>query len=278
MSIFETIGNFLGVASKAAPLIGAVTAAASPPEQRQVAKTGFQTLPKEVQDFYLQQYFPAVTAEMSRPAPVLPTRRAAKVGEESFDPIFGSYGLADFQDYLDERAAGTVPSSPTMPMSEAPAPTPDPMPAAAAQPSVGQTALSNALTMYSPKTSGNMRGTPLGQYGYDYAKLQQLQNAPETYTNPYTGTEFNKASALETLGKIASGQQLTPEEMLTNQENIGSLRYDPTPNMLSTLSPLIAGALLAPIGAGIGSAVGAGATGTGAIKSGLSQLVNRARS
>ncbi len=66
-------------------------------KQQVTSQTGFQALPKQVQDFLLQQQFPKIQEQANAPYAAVPMQR---VKNPAGDP-FGSQGLYDLQKYSD---------------------------------------------------------------------------------------------------------------------------------------------------------------------------------
>ena len=119
--------------------------------------SGYGTLPKEVQSFLLDSYFPRVEQVFNAPYQSVPTKRASIEGEAGFDPIFSSYALSDWQKASD--AAGGYFSPLSTAQKAAPAAA---APAAPAASSMGQIAKdmfsssplakdSNAMTVFYAK-------------------------------------------------------------------------------------------------------------------------------
>lgn len=88
--------NLGGILSGGAALIGAL-GGKNDSKQQVTSQTGFQALPKQVQDFLLQQQLPKIQEQANAPYAAVPMQR---VKNPAGDP-FGSQGLYDLQKYSD---------------------------------------------------------------------------------------------------------------------------------------------------------------------------------
>lgn len=82
--------------------VGSIAGALGGGKSREVSqqKSGFETLPKEIQDYLLGDIFSRIKSYGSTPFPTVPYRR---VDERETDPIFGSRALRDLQAYKDRE-------------------------------------------------------------------------------------------------------------------------------------------------------------------------------
>ena len=274
-------------ASDAFKVGGSIINAFDSPDPRPLPTGGLGAAPGYVQDFYENIYFPQLTALADRPYMGRPMRRAPMPGEAAFDPIFGSYGAADLQDYMD---ASMVPVTPPMlPQPDQPI-TDDP-----GEPS--QTTLSDLgddnYRLLGMLALGNrpdpLRRTHLNDPYANFAGLMGMDKV----TNKYMpGFEMSRDDALATIGRHyekaldpkfnALGNTVEREASKELQDFAllnKAMAYDPTGNFVDILAPLAAGAILAPVGGAIASGV-SGAMGGGSFGClagrGASTLFNRA--
>lgn len=92
---------------------GAIAGALGGGKSQQLAeqKSGFETLPKEIQDYLLGDIFSRIKSYGNTPFPTVPYRR---VDDRESDPIFGSRALRDLQ-ALKDREYMSNPQSPANP-------------------------------------------------------------------------------------------------------------------------------------------------------------------
>lgn len=82
--------------------IGAITGALGGNKTESIPTqiSGYQSLPKEIQDYLIESVFPRITAWGETPYPTVPLRRA---DAEDYDPVFGSKSRQYLQQYYDNQ-------------------------------------------------------------------------------------------------------------------------------------------------------------------------------
>lgn len=277
-------------------------------ENRAVPTSGFNVIDPEVQAIILE----AIKQSAAAPRPALPMRQMTQQ-EMGSGSIFVNPALKALQQYKNMKAAESTPQAqPQQPMGGQPAPIADDFGnvapsqgqgSAAASPSPQDPFSPDALREigYNPKTgtyTTSFGTTVSGQAGADAAALakeaqmlkellgkrrptfnsEQIAREAGSYsgitpmrggwTNPHTGYEVPVEDGLNALlsGDLEKYRQITAQA-----------HADPTKRGFSDfLAPLVAGAILAPMGAGIaGTLTGAAGIGAGSTLSNLASQLGK---
>lgn len=218
------------------------TTSTSAPNLPENYKKGYDKLLADAEAAYARPYNAAPTTRVSAPA-------------NAFQALFANPEMLQLQAQSDANYAAQPQVTPQPPAAQ---PTPQPMQDA------GMTALLMAGGNRSPSKMNSF-----GNSGIDWldspkqaARRVALANGQDGQVNQFTGGTYNKARAMELLGK-ASNNTITPQERQELDELSGTLTYDPTQNLLSKVSPYLATAIL------LGPAAAAGAFLPGPIQPGM---------
>jgi hypothetical protein len=272
-----SLGNFgLSDFGKAAQVGGTLLSAFDQPEFTPQVMSGAAS---SLQPFFDQYYAPALMQQAQADYVGRPMRRAAIAGDADFDPVFGSYGISDLQQYMDSMAA-------TAGKPEAPA-------ASNAGNGGGVDAGSENVALplndmgdgrYMSK-SGIMLSGENAKAAAEAEAMQALFGTPQngtswastafaggdnTGSNQFTGAQWDKNAAL---------QALMAGDKSGYMEQAGRKMYDPRVSgfgkFVEMAKPFIVGAALAPVGGAFGGALG-GATGSATLASLGKIATNRA--
>lgn len=228
---------------------GYLYGATQTPENVALPQGGYAALPDYIQKFYENTYYPGLEEVAAMDYVSRPMRKAPMPGEAGFDPIFGSYGLADLQGYMNEM--NMPPAVNEMPMPETPAQTmPMSLPGwneeaqmfttpfgATVAGDAGRRAAEAAAINADFEAAMNRAGRSMQGSGWVAPSIAMTESGR---VNPYTGRTFDKEAAL---AGIESGNL---DEVY---QQAGNAAYDPTRSLFEQLVPMAA---LAAITGGVG--------------------------
>lgn len=289
MAFFDTIidavsnidlGDALELGSAALGIAGEVQG----PNVQAMPQSGYETYPDWLKEIYEETYAPAMLEQFNEPFRQQPMQRYTA---DPDDP-FASQAMLGLQEYSDAIGGLFTPYTDYAATPEGPAMQEPAMaePVTAEVPATTQAAIDEAMLAAAMPGNGQMN-TRLYQLGYTPGKIQQLLDAPETYTNPFSGEEFNRAEALREAAKALTGSFEQPisrygagaEQLVPGAEQYKALTYDPRTNWVGKVAPYVASAIAAPVLAGGLGAVGlgAGTLTSAAAKQAANQMISKAR-